>query len=148
MTLNAVQHHIDIQLKETKIAMRHRYKRLRLSGSYLDVFPHAAGQYSHQYRYCGMSHFLASFCLFFITKLLLLNDWLQYKLPGYMSSSDGHCVRRAPSCDISCVCVLFALANGLSNGSLGFCVDEAWQNQALFLRVFITGFTHGVLPVA
>ncbi len=39
-------------------------KRSRLCCSYLDVFPHAAGQHSHQYRYCGMSHFLAVFCLF------------------------------------------------------------------------------------
>lgn len=49
---------------ETKFAMRHHYKRFRLSFSYLDVFPHAIGQYGHQYMYCSMSHFLAFFCLF------------------------------------------------------------------------------------
>lgn len=45
-------------------------------------------------------------------------------LSGYISWSDRNCVSSAPSCDISYVCVLFALSNGLSNGSLGFYVDE------------------------
>lgn len=111
--------------------------------SHLDVFPHAVGQYSHQDRYCGMSHVLSFFCLFWF---ILWNNCLPLRclllqLKWWTLRSS------APSCDISCVCVLLALADGLSNGSLGFYVDEAWQNQALFLRVFITEFTHGVLAV-
>lgn len=41
-------------------------------------------------------------------------------------------------------CLLLAL----SNGSLGFSVDEVWQDQALFLRVLIIDFAHAVLTVA
>lgn len=62
---------------------------------------------------------------------------------GYMSWRDVHC---APSSTINISCVLLPLAlcqRDLSNGSVCFLRDEAWQNQALFLRLFITRFTHG-----
>lgn len=119
--------------------MRHRSKWVAPCRSYLDVSPHAVGQYSHQYRYCGMSHFFASLCFFQKNKLVLWNKLTPtntvrlHRLKWWTLSE--------PSSDTSCVCVLFALADDSSNGSLGFYVDEVWQDQALFLRVFITSVT-------
>lgn len=87
--------------------MRHRSGWSGSRRSYLDVFPHAAGQHSHQYRYCGMSHFLASFCLPLLLSVLRVEvavvffkkkkmSWLlQRSLSGYISWGDGHCVRRS-----------------------------------------------------
>lgn len=49
-----------------------------------------------------MSHFLAFLCLFFMTKLLLYNNWVQHKLSGYIGWSDGHCLSYISPASSSC----------------------------------------------
>lgn len=53
-----------------------------------------------------MSHFLAFLCLFFMTKLLLYNNWVQHKLSGYIGWSDGHCLSYISPASSSCSLVL------------------------------------------
>lgn len=105
-----------------------------------------------------MSHFLAVFCglffpsflpfFFLIWKLLLsklspiLNAVWLHELEGCTLRSfvnNKYLLRPPPA--RSC-------QRALSNRSVGFCRDEAWQNQALFLRLFITRFTHRAAALA
>ena len=112
--------------------MRHRSGWSGSLRSYLDVFPHAAGQHSHQYRYCGMSHFLASFCLPLLLSVLRVEVAVVFlKKKKWVDSSNALClVTSAEVMDTASVGAFLRyllrlrpgslFADGLSNGSLGF----------------------------
>lgn len=113
--------------------------------SYLNVFPHAEGQRSHQYGNRDTSHFHCFFfSLSFLKNLFVLNNCVQHR-PSVTSAAAMDTVRSSAP---SCVCVLLALSpSGSPMAACDFYVDEAWQNQALFLRVFITALARGAPPV-